>query len=153
MIIRQLGTGYLAGRFNVLVIMFLVTFFSALVSLYLWAFSRNLVSLLLFGAFYRLSARGYSVLYCRFATALTEHQPTQTWLYSIFESQRGIVIIISGIVSRRSAIAVANLDWYSVGQYERLILLVASLSWLAVLGGLVSSPKTKVLVFRFFFVL
>jgi sugar phosphate permease len=74
--ISQIGIGFLADRFNPLITSFISTFLSALVSLYLWGFSKDLAFLPLFGGFYGLFAGGYSVLYCRFATALTNHQPT-----------------------------------------------------------------------------
>lgn len=133
--ISQIGIGLLADRFNPLIISFISTFLSALVSLYLWGLSKDLVSLLLFGGFYGLFAGGYSVLYCRFATALTKHQPTQTLLYSIFESQRGLVIILGGVVGSRLVGQGSDMDGNGVKAYEKLILLVGFSLLVSCLGG------------------
>jgi hypothetical protein len=52
--------------------MFLSCLTSGLVVLLLWGFSSSLAPLVFFGILYGLFAGDYSVLYSRFATALTK---------------------------------------------------------------------------------
>jgi MFS family permease len=76
--ISQIGIGYLADRFNVLIIMFLFAFFSALAFPLCLGLQQKLHHLALLRYFLRTLRCGFSVLYCQFATALSDHQPTQT---------------------------------------------------------------------------
>ncbi|KAE9369326.1 MFS general substrate transporter [Stipitochalara longipes BDJ] len=132
----QIGLGYIADCCDPLILMFGSTFLSALTTLSLWGLSKAFPTFLLFGIFYGLFAGGYSVLYCRFATSLTSHKPTQTWLYSIFESQRGVVIIAGGIMSGTMVGGKSNVNSYGAGSYEDLILAIGISLLASSLGGL-----------------
>jgi hypothetical protein len=134
--VSQIGVGYLADRLDVLILMLGSTFLSGIVTPCLWGFSKNFATLLLFGMFYGLFAGGYSVLYCRFATSLTNHQPTQTWMYSIFESQRGFVIIAGGIMSGTMVQGSSDVKSYGAGNYEMLILAIGVSFLVSSLGGI-----------------
>jgi sugar phosphate permease len=133
--VSQIGLGYIADRCDPLILMFGSTFLSALATVFLWGLSKAFPAFLLFGMLYGLFAGGYSVLYCRFATSLTSHQPTQTWLYSIFESQRGMVIIAGGIMSGTMVGGNVDLEMYGAGSYENLILAIGISLPASSLGG------------------
>jgi ATP/ADP translocase len=80
---------------------------------------------------YGLFAGGYSVLYCRFVTALTDKPAAGLWLYSIFEFQRGIGNLVGGPVS---GILAKNV--HTAAKYENLILFVGFAFLVSSLGGL-----------------
>jgi len=134
--ISQIGFGFLADRCDPMIIMFGSTLLSALATLCIWGFSRCFPAFLLFGILYGLFAGGYSVLYCRFTTSLTSHQSTQTWLYSIFESQRGVVIIAGGLMSGTMVQGSADLSKYGAGSYDNLILAIGISLLVSSLGGI-----------------
>jgi hypothetical protein len=69
---------------------------SVVAVLCIWGSSKSFAPLLAFGLLYRLFAGGYSALYCRFATALTNERAMGLWLYSIFEFQLARVIELVG---------------------------------------------------------
>lgn len=123
-IINQVGTGYLADRSDAVILMFASSFLSGVVTITLWGLSKDLILLLFYGVFYGLFAGGFSVLYCRFATSLTDNQPTQTWLYSMFESQRGLLIVVGGVLSGTLVGETTEFKKFGAGNYEKLILLV-----------------------------
>lgn len=71
------------------------------------------------------------MLYCRFVTALTDKPAAGLWLYSIFEFQRGIGILVGGPVS---GILARNV--HTAAKYENLILFVGIAFLVSSLGGL-----------------
>jgi MFS family permease len=70
-IIGQILMGYVSDRYEVYIPMLTSTFLSALVAFLAWGFAKTLAPFVIFAILYGLFAAGYSVLYCRFATALT----------------------------------------------------------------------------------
>lgn len=102
------------------------TFLSAVVVFLGWGFSKTFETLVAFSAFFGLVAGGYSVLYCRFATALTEDSTTALLLYSIFEFQRGASSILGSLSSGFAVSDRVNVGRYGVEKYEVIILLVGS---------------------------
>jgi MFS family permease len=135
-IIGQLGTGFVSDRFDPILPMVGSTLCSAVIVLCVWGFSTSFAPLLIFGFTYGLFAGGYSVLYCRFATTLTDQRASGLWLYSIFEFQRGAGNIIggpvSGLLTNTSLVATG----YGVVKYERLVLFVGIAFLIGSLGGI-----------------
>ena len=123
--------GYLSDHSGPLAPMVGSTICSSIVVLCVWDFSNTFPSLLIFCLLYGFFAGGYSVLYCRFATALTDKPATGLWLYSIFEFQRGVGNLIGGSVS---GILVRDLS--TAAKYENLILFVGIAFLTSSLGGL-----------------
>jgi hypothetical protein len=134
-IIGQISMGYLSDRSNTIFLMMGSTLSSGVAVLCIWGFSKNFDSLLIFGLLYGLFAGGYSVLYCRFATALTGRRATVLWLYSILEFQRGAGNIIGGSVSGLLAKEPLDLTGYGVIKYEGVILFVGVGLLVSSLGG------------------
>ncbi|KAE9364850.1 MFS general substrate transporter [Stipitochalara longipes BDJ] len=143
-IIGQIGIGYLSDHHNLYIPLFLSPFFSALSIFMLWGFAKSFGPLVVFSILYGVFAGGYSVLYCRFATALTidgdgvdraSQRATGLWLYSILEFQRGVGNIaggvVSGIIVKREVVEVA----YGVGRYQWLVVLVGGCMLVSCLGG------------------
>lgn len=113
----------------------------------LWGFAKSVSPLIVFSILYGVFSGGYSVLYCRFATALTSHgergsevekgsqRATGLWLYSIFEFQRGVGNIVGGVVSgvivKGGVVEVA----YGVGRYQWLVLLAGGSMLIGSLGA------------------
>jgi predicted MFS family arabinose efflux permease len=123
--------GYLSDRSGPLAPMIGSTICSSFVVLCVWGFSNTFPSLLIFGLLYRLFAGGFSVLYCRFVTALTDKPATGLWLYSIFEFQRGVGNLIGGSVS-----GILVKDVSIAAMYSNLILFVGIAFLASSLGGL-----------------
>jgi MFS family permease len=123
--------GYLSDRFEPIAPMIGSTLYSCAVVLYTWYSSKSFASLLIFCLLYGLFAGGYSVLYCRFVTALTDKPAAGLWLYSIFEFQRGIGNLVGGPVS---GILAKNV--HTAAKYENLILFVGIAFLVSSLGGL-----------------
>jgi hypothetical protein len=107
------------------------TLYSSAVVLFAWRSSESFASLLIFCLLYGLFAGGYSVLYCRFVTVLTEQPAAGLWLYSIFEFQRGIGNLIGGPVS-----GILMRDVYTVAKYGNLILFIGIAFSVSSLGGM-----------------
>jgi len=122
--------GYLSDRFEPIAPMIGSTLYSCAVVLW-WRSSKSFASLLTFCLLYGLFAGGYSVLYCRFVTALTDKPAAGLWLYSIFEFQRGIGNLVGGPVS---GILASNV--HTAAKYENLILFVGIAFLVSSLGGL-----------------
>jgi hypothetical protein len=127
--------------------MFISSFLSSVAVLCVWGFSKTFATLLVFCIAYGIFAGGYSVLYCRFATALTSDDGTQVWLYSIFETQRGLVIILGGLLSGTLTSGLTDLGKYGIGSYERLILAVGISMLISSLGGIGRFFRGKVFKF------
>jgi hypothetical protein len=123
--------GYLSDRFEPIAPMIGSTLYSYAVVLCAWRSSKSFASLLSFCLLYGLFAGGYSVLYCRFVTELTDKPAAGLWLYSIFEFQRGIGNLIGGSVS-----GILARDVHTAAKYENLILFVGTAFLVGSLGGL-----------------
>jgi sugar phosphate permease len=123
--------GYLSDRFEPIAPMIGSTLCSCAVVIYTWYSSKSFASLLIFCLLYGLFAGGYSVLYCRFVTVLTNKPAAGLWLYSIFEFQRGIGNLIRGPMS---SILAKNV--HIVAKYENLILFIGVAFLVSSLSGL-----------------
>ena len=123
--------GYLSDRFEPIAPMVGSTLYSCGVVFYAWYSSKSFASLLIFCLLYGLFAGGYSVLFCRFVTALTDKPAAGLWLYSIFELQRGIGNLVGGPVS---GILAKNV--HTAAKYENLILFIGVAFLVSSLGGL-----------------
>jgi len=123
--------GYLSDRLEPIVPMIGSTLYSCTVVLCAWRSSKSFASLLAFSLLYGLFAGGYSVLYCRFVTALTDKPAAGLWLYSIFEFQRGIGNLVGGPVS-----GILTRNVHTAAKYENLILFVGIAFLVGSLGGL-----------------
>jgi hypothetical protein len=119
------------------------TICSSIVVLCVWDFSNTFPSLLIFGLLYGFFAGGYSVLYCRFVTALTDKPATGLWLYSIFEFQRGVGNLIGGSVS-----SILVRDVSTAAKYKNLILFVGIAFLTSSLGGLSYSSLPTIHLLR-----
>ncbi|KAH6666097.1 major facilitator superfamily domain-containing protein [Halenospora varia] len=134
--ISQVGIGYLADSSDAFIIMFISSLISGLVTLAFWGISKSFVALLSFGILYGIFSGGYNVLYSRFATVLTDDRSTQTWLYSIFEAQRGLMIIVGGIASGTLVEGAPDLTKYGARQYGKLILAIGIFFVISSVGGI-----------------
>jgi sugar phosphate permease len=123
--------GFLSDRFEPIIPMVGSTLYSSAVVLFAWRSSESFTSLLIFCLLYGLFAGGYSVLYCRFVTALTDRPDAGLWLYSIFEFQRGIGNLIGGSVS-----GILMTEVYTVQKYENLILFIGIAFSVSSVGGM-----------------
>jgi len=63
---------YLSDRSGPLALIVGLTIFSSIIILCVWDFNNTFPSLLIFDLLYGFFAGRYSVLYCRFVTALTD---------------------------------------------------------------------------------
>ena len=85
---------------------------------------------------YGLLAGGYSVLYCRFATALTDNPKTGLFIYSIFEFERGLGSILAGPISSSLMLKDVDVGRYGIMKYERLIYFIGTALLISSLGGI-----------------
>ncbi len=123
--------GFLSDRFEPITPIVGSTLYFSAVVLLAWRSSESFASLLFFCLLYGLFASSYSVLYCRFVTALTDMPAAGLWLYSIFEFQRGIENLIRGPVG-----GILMRDVYTVPKYETLILFIGIAFSVSSLGGM-----------------
>lgn len=126
-ILSQLSMGYVSDRFSPIVPMVVSTMFSGIAVLGIWGSSNGFILLLTFGILYGLLSGGYSVLYSRFVTLLTEEADMGLWLYSMLEFQRGIGNLIGGYISSRM-IGDSELRYHNLILLIGITLLVSSLS-------------------------
>ncbi|KAH8687964.1 major facilitator superfamily domain-containing protein [Tricladium varicosporioides] len=134
-IIGQMGMGHISDHYDARIPMLASTFLSAVVVLLGWGFSKTLETLVTFSASFGLVAGGYSVLYCRFATALTADSTTALLLYSIFEFQRGAASILGSLISGFAVSDRVDVSRYGAEKYEVVILLVGSGMLFSCCGG------------------
>jgi hypothetical protein len=91
--------GYVSDHVNVHLPNVGSTISSAIIVYTLWLLAKSFGQLLAFSLCYGLFAGGYSVLYPRFVTTLTEDSATGLWLYGIFAFERGLGNVVAGPVS------------------------------------------------------
>ena len=121
--------------------MSLSSFLSAITVYLFWGLtSDSLIRLLSFGVLYGLASGGYSVLCSRFATMLAPDGDVagQNWLFTVFDVQRGVGIIVGGVVSGNLVGlggGVVEIGSYGVGMYRVLILFVGTSFLVSALGG------------------
>ena len=141
--------GYLADRFDGYILIFISSFLSNVVVLCIWGFGKTFTAPpFLFSVLLMVFVGGYRVLYCRFATALTNDDGTQAWLYSIFEIQRGVVTILGGFISGPLVSGATGIRGYGFGSYERLILVVGMSMLISSFGGIGWVFRGKVLKYN-----
>jgi len=128
--------GYLADIAPSQLLMAASPLVSALVIFGFWGLGQTLIRLLAFGILFGLFAGGFSVLYTRFATELADDRTTQTWLYTIFDVQRGLMVIIGGAVGGRLVHGPVNLTQYGAGEYKDLIIFSGVCLVISSLGGI-----------------
>jgi MFS family permease len=128
--------GYVSDRYEVYIPMLASTSLSAVVVFLAWGFAKTLAPLIIFAILYGLFAGGYSVLYCRFATALTDESSTGLWLYSIFEFQRGASSIVGSLCSGFLVNSDIDLRSFGISKYQGVVLLVGSSMLASCLGGI-----------------
>jgi len=109
---------------------------SGAVTLVFWGLGDSLIRLLSFAVLYGLFSGGFSVLFARFATSLADDAATQTWIYTIFDLQRGVMIVIGGLTSGYLPRGPVVLRAYGSGKYEMLILFTGTCLVVSSLGGL-----------------
>lgn len=132
----QVGIGYLSDYFNFYILLFGSTMCSAIVIFLLWGYSNGISQLLAFGILYGLVAGGYSVLYCRFVTALTDEPTTGLFVYSIFEFERGLGNILAGPISSSLVSNGIDIHAYGIAKYRRLIVFTGIAFLASSIGGL-----------------
>lgn len=120
--VGQIGMGHLADKADSQLLMTGSSFLSALVVFVFWGLGQTLIRLLSFGILFGLFSGGFSVLYTRFATALAADRTTQTWLYTIFDVQRGVMVIIGGAIGGTLAHGPVNTREYGLGEYKDLVI-------------------------------
>jgi MFS family permease len=136
-IVGMVGLGALADKIDSQLLSSASSLGASLASFFLWGYSTNFIILLLFSIAQGLFAAGYSVLYSRFATAVAPRDSeSQTWLYSVFEAQRGALIIAGGIMGGVLVGAGGEVrsGVYGVGRYESTVLVVGTSFALSALG-------------------
>jgi hypothetical protein len=114
----------------------LLPLLSAVVVFIFWGPGQTLIRLVAFGLLFGLFSGGYIVLYSRFATVLADDRATQTWLYTIFDVQRGVAIIVGGAIGGGLVNGAANLGDYGAGEYKGLIIFCGICFVVSSLGGL-----------------
>jgi hypothetical protein len=127
----QIAIGYLIDRSGPSTPMVGLTLCASIAVLSIWISSRTFHSLLTFALLYGISIGGYSVLYCRFVTALTNEPAAGLWLYSIFEFQSGLGSLVGGVV----ASALVG-DIYAAEKYLPLILFIGIAFFTSSLSGM-----------------
>ncbi|KAK4442132.1 MFS general substrate transporter, partial [Podospora aff. communis PSN243] len=134
--VGQLGTGYLADIVDSRILMGVLPLLSALVVFVFWGPGQTLIRLVAFGLLFGLFSGGYIVLYTRFSTALADDRATQTWLYTIFDVQRGVAIIVGGAIGGGLVHGTINLGDYGAGEYKALIIFCGACFVASSLGGI-----------------
>ena len=124
-IIGQISVGYVSDLLSPEIPMIASAFLSCLACIFVWGFFETIGPLIVFGLLYGIVAGGYSVLYARFVTTLTDERSTGLWLYSIFEFQRGGGNIAGGMVSGWLVKGDVKKGSYGMGRYQNLILFTA----------------------------
>jgi hypothetical protein len=126
-IVGQLIMGYVSDHANVHLPNFASTLGSGIIAYTLWLLAKRFSYLVAFSLCYGLFAGGYSVLYPRFVTALTDDPATGLWLYGIFAFERGLGNVlagpISGLLIRDGASTIPSSD---ASSFKPLILFVGS---------------------------
>lgn len=130
-ILGQITMGHLSDRLSPQIPMILSSFFSCLACLLLWPFANSTAPssfplLVAFALLYGFFAGGFSVLYSRFVTVLTNDRDTGLWLYSIFEAQRGAGNIVGGVASGYLLQSEVVKGAYGLGRYMWVVVFVGA---------------------------
>lgn len=132
----QILLGYISDKLNIFLLVGASTAGSAIVSCGLWLSASCIEHLLAFSVLYGLFAGGFSVLYARFVSCLTDDPAIGLWLYGMFAFQRGVGNIVSGPVSSELLKMVSGkLKADPAAAYQPLILFVGMAFVVAALGG------------------
>jgi MFS family permease len=144
-VIGQVVLGWVSDWVNVFVLLIVSTLAPALLSGILWYLANSFSHLLVFTLLYGLFAGGYSVLWPRFITCLTEDSATSLWLYGLLAFQRGLGNIVAGPISvELLKMATTPTNTNQSAAYRGVILFVAislvissfgSLGWLSQMRG------------------
>lgn len=132
----QILLGYISDKLNIFGLVVASTAGSAIVSCGLWLSATCIDHLLAFSVLYGLFAGGFSVLYARFVSCLTDDPSIGLWLYGMFAFQRGVGNIVSGPISSELLKTVrGRLESDPAAAYQPLILFVGMAFVVAALGG------------------
>ena len=135
-VLGQIVLGWISDKINVFMLVVCSTVGSAVVSCVLWMSADSIDHLIAFGVLYGLFAGGYSVLYARFVSCLTDDPAIGLWLYGMFAFQRGVGNVVSGPVSGELLKTVSEkLKNNAAAAYRPLILFVGMAFVLAAFGG------------------
>jgi hypothetical protein len=146
----QVGTGLIADKYAPHIPMSFSTFFSALIAFLLWGFSKSLGSLLTFAILYGLLAGGYSILYCRFATALTDERATGLSCTASLNFNEELEYL-GWICQWTSHQARYSLMRYGINKYEGIVPLVGVAMLIVLLVAFVGSLEDSASVLLAFF--
>jgi len=135
-VVGQVLFGWISDKANVYIIVVCSTAGSAIVSCGLWMFATCIDHLIAFSMFYGVFAGGFSVLYARFVSCLTNDPAIGLWLYGMFAFQRGVGNVVSGPVSGELLKMVSKkLKSNPAAAYQPLILFVGMAFVVAAFGG------------------
>ncbi|KAJ9635068.1 hypothetical protein H2199_008554 [Coniosporium tulheliwenetii] len=143
-IVGQVAIGHVSDYLDVHILLAISTLGSAIVVFTLWLLAQGCAPLAAFSLLYGLFAGGYSVLYPRFVTTLTDGSATGLWLYGIFGFERGLgnvlagpisgLLILSGLLQNAEAVTAA---------YKPLMLFVGLAFVVSSFGGIGSALKSR----------
>jgi sugar phosphate permease len=131
----QVTIGYFSDHVNFHILLVGSSICSAIVAFLHWGFSNSFSTLLAFSILYGLVAGGYSVLYCRFVTALTD-DPIGLFVYSVFEFERGLGSILAGPVSTSLVLKSIDAHAYGIAKYRYLIIFASATFLVSSIGSL-----------------
>lgn len=135
-VMGQLTLGWISDKVNIFLLVVLSTAGSGIVSCGFWMSATCLAHLVAFSILYGAFAGGFSVLYARFVSCLTEDPAIGLWLYGMFAFQRGLGNTVSGPISSELLKLVSEkLKTDPPAAYRPLIMFVGLSLVVAAFGG------------------
>jgi MFS family permease len=111
-----------------------------------WGIARSLAPLLVFAAFYGFFAAGYTPMWARMVTAVSEEPSTHQAMYSLFCFQKGLGNILAGPISaglfRLSTGPGDREAGYGYGMYKAVVIFTGMCLFMSALS-LLAAKKTS----------
>ena len=140
----QFTFGYLSDRKKWINPLLLVSStVAATATLSTWGVARSITPLIFFALLYGFFGAGYTAMWGRMVTAVSEEPSAHQSMFSLFNFQKGVGNVLAGPISAGLLKASANSSGYGHGMYKAIVVFTGVCLLLSAgsLGGVYVRPK------------
>ena len=144
-VLGQFTFGYLSDRRTSLNGLILVSLSVAATATFsTWGVARSLPPLVFFALLYGFFGAGYTAMWARMVTAVSEEPSAAQAMFSLFNFGKGVGNVLAGPISGALLRPMTDVSDYGVGTYKTIVLFtgVCMLLSAASLSAIYSRPKT-----------
>ncbi|KAF2404724.1 MFS general substrate transporter [Trichodelitschia bisporula] len=132
----QVLVGWASDWVNVVTLLMVTTLFPAILAGVLWYLASRFEHMVIFSLLFGLLAGGFSVLWPRFISLLSDEPTTSLWLYGLLAFQRGLGSVSSGPLSAGLLkLEIIKGSTNPADSYKVLILFVSICLFISAFGG------------------